>query len=154
MGVYGAGGGNIAALGMDKLEKGVIGSSSPILPLPSGRTQRGTALQPSGSLGAAVLGVSDSRMVDSLTLATGGLPRNMFYGAKLEIIGDPTIDTFQCIQIDVIVERGDGVVKKKEHRKHYTSGVYAVKGVTDSISGGSYTTTIDLIQGSLRTGFS
>lgn len=59
------------------------------------------------------------------------------YEATLTIVGDPTIKLHEFIRIINVTERG---------YYHHTSGVYWVEGITDSIQGGSMTTTLKLIK--------
>lgn len=57
------------------------------------------------------------------------------YPATLEVMGNPHIDVGQWIKIAVFTKYGF---------LHHTSGLYFVKSVTDSISGGQYTTSLEL----------
>lgn len=61
------------------------------------------------------------------------------YEATLTIVGDPTIDHIHERYVRVINMTNKGFL-------HHTSGVYWIKGVTDSIQGGEMTTSLKLVR--------
>ena len=66
------------------------------------------------------------------------------YEATMTILGDPTLKILDTIRIINVTDSGN---------LHHTSGLYMIKGITDTISGGSMTTSLKLIRnGSLDDG--
>lgn len=68
--------------------------------------------------------------------------RNDAYKATMKIVGDPTLNMYSdhnstYVRIINITDAGN---------LHHTSGVYRVNKITDSIQGGEYTTTLELIR--------
>lgn len=57
------------------------------------------------------------------------------YEAQITIVGDPTVRMLDTIRIINVTDAG---------YLHHTSGLYMVKGISDSISGGKLTTTLKL----------
>jgi hypothetical protein len=64
---------------------------------------------------------------------------NSTLGADLVILGNATVQPDTVILINVILPNGS---------QHYAWGYYFIKGITDSISGGSFTSSMDLIRNS------
>jgi len=67
--------------------------------------------------------------------------------ATLEIFGDPSDDlqVSRLVVVFVLVPIGDG----QRFRMHYTSNIYQIHGITHQISGGTYTTTLQLLKNSI-----
>ena len=59
------------------------------------------------------------------------------YTASMEILGDPSIEPNKLLSI---------LVTNKFGVPHHSSGTYWIKSVTDEISGGSYTTSLELVR--------
>jgi len=59
------------------------------------------------------------------------------YSATLTILGDPTIQIHDFVRVINMTDSG---------HLHHTSGVYWIQGITDSIQGGSMTTTLKLLK--------
>lgn len=59
------------------------------------------------------------------------------YEATMNIVGDPSVELLDTIRIINITDYGN---------LHHTSGLYLVIGITDTISGGTMTTTLKLIR--------
>ena len=59
------------------------------------------------------------------------------YTASMEILGDPSIEPNKLLSV---------LVTNKFGVPHHSSGTYWIKSVTDEISGGSYTTSLELVR--------
>lgn len=59
------------------------------------------------------------------------------YTASMEVLGDPSIEPNKLLSI---------LVTNKFGVPHHSSGTYWIKSVTDDISGGSYTTSLELVR--------
>ena len=64
---------------------------------------------------------------------------NYPYTGTIEILGDPTIAYYEQIRIIVLTDTGN---------MHHSSGLYFVTGVSSSISGGSFTTVLQVSKSS------
>lgn len=60
---------------------------------------------------------------------------NSQYEATMTIIGDPTISLFDYVRIINLTDEGN---------LHHTSGIYFIKGITDTLSNGELTTILKL----------
>ena len=65
------------------------------------------------------------------------------YPAELSVVGNPLITLQSIISIIVLTPQG---------LPHYSSGIYLVTSVTDTIEGGSFTTNVALIRNGLQVG--
>ena len=65
------------------------------------------------------------------------------YTATMTVIGDPWIDVQTVCSIAVYTPQG---------LPHHSSGIYLITSATDSISGGSFTTTLELIRNAVGIG--
>lgn len=65
------------------------------------------------------------------------------YPATLQIIGDPGVEPQTYITVLAMLRNGV---------PHHTSGIYLVSSVTDEITGGSFTTTLNLIRNGINLG--
>lgn len=65
------------------------------------------------------------------------------YKASMEIFGDPTIDVNK--QCSILVLTKNGV-------PHHSSGIYVINGVTDTIQGGSFSTSLELTRNGMTIG--
>lgn len=65
------------------------------------------------------------------------------YGASLEVRGNPNLEVNSLVTVVLQNQRG---------QVHHTSGVYLVQGISDSISGGAYTSTLTLLKNSSNSG--
>lgn len=90
----------------------------------------------SGNVGV-VLGMSGSSFKNLESSAASMWSRyfSSVYGASLEILGDTRVKFQGHIKIAVYTKYGF---------LHHTSGIYNIQGITDTISGGMFTTSLDL----------
>ena len=65
------------------------------------------------------------------------------YTADMTVLGDPTIDVQKLCSVAVYTPQG---------LPHYSSGVYLITHVSDSISGGTFTTTMNLVRNAISIG--
>lgn len=84
---------------------------------------------------------SDEMEKKAATLWAKGLSAT--YPAELEIIGNPNISLQSIISMIVMTPGG---------LPHYSSGIYLVTSVTDTIEGGNFTTSVALIRNGLSIG--
>lgn len=65
------------------------------------------------------------------------------YTADMTVLGDPTIDVQKLCSVAVYTPQG---------LPHYSSGVYLITHVSDNISGGTFTSTLNLIRNAISIG--
>lgn len=68
---------------------------------------------------------------------------NTSYGAVLELVGNPKLEPMSMCSVYVV---------NKEGIPHHTTGIYLTTQITDTIDGGSFTSTLQLIRNGLSVG--
>ena len=97
--------------------------------------------------GSARIGGS-SYSYEDLATRTANLWYNMSsysYTADMTILGDPTIEVQKLCSVAVYTPHG---------LPHHSSGVYLIHHISDSISGGSFTSTLSLVRNAIQIGSS
>lgn len=70
---------------------------------------------------------------------------NLAYGATMTIIGDPKLEPMSMASILIV---------NKDGLPHHCTGAYIVTQITDSIQGGQFTSTLQLLKNALNVGVS
>ena len=98
-----------------------------------------------GDTARTPIGISASSEDEMATIAaTMWLTQaNNFVKATLTILGDPNINPYDLVSM---------VMLNKDGYAHHTSGAYMITEVTDSISGGKFTTTIQMQRNAMHIG--
>jgi hypothetical protein len=86
-----------------------------------------------------IMGMSSSsaKSLKAKSQSMWSLYSKVQYGATLEILGDPTVKVGSYCYVAVYTKYG---------YLHHTSGIYYIKSADDSISGGTFTTTLTLLK--------
>jgi cell wall-associated NlpC family hydrolase len=86
-----------------------------------------------------IMGLSSSsfKRLESKAFSMWSMYSSMKYGATLEILGDPTVKVGSYCYVMVYTKYG---------LPHHTSGIYYIKSADDSISGGTFITTLTLLK--------
>ena len=137
-----AGGGEVEAKILDSITNEYVGTKMNRYTNPDRPTTGATDMVDTGDEGKTVVFASSysQNELNNMAATLWYQMRQYMYNAELEIVGDPEVQPLSMITIMVLNKNG---------LPHHTSGIYLVNEVTDSISGGDYTTTLSLMRNAM-----